>query len=167
MPQTFAIEEIDQKKISIIQELTLKVWPQTYGSIITREQIDFMLEMMYSTESLLNQMQSGHQFLLLTVNQEPLGFASYGANNNSEEYKLHKLYLLPKKQHQGYGKALLLRVIDDVKKSGGKHLILQVNRNNQKAIAFYERNGFKIERSADFEIGNGFLMNDYIMGIYP
>jgi len=110
-------------------------------------------------------MKSGNQFLLLTVDKEPLGFASYGVEKNSDDFKLHKLYVITDVHHKGYGKALLQRVIAEVKKRSGKHLILQVNRNNEKAIAFYLRNGFLIEQSADFDIGNGFQMNDYVMGI--
>jgi ribosomal protein S18 acetylase RimI-like enzyme len=159
------IVEISAEQIPLIQELTRRVWPQTYESIISSEQIEFMLEMMYSTSSLKKQMEVGHHFLVIYDSYEAIGFASYAKEKNEDTFKLHKLYVVPEKQHAGYGKALLFKVLDEVKKEKGTHLILQVNRTNKKAIAFYERNGFEIELSADFEIGNGFQMNDYIMGI--
>jgi len=159
------IVEISAEQIPLIQDLTRRVWPQTYASIISGEQIEFMLEMMYSTSSLKKQMETGHHFLIIYEHNEAMGFASYAKEKEKETYKLHKLYVLPEKQHAGYGKALLHKVIEEIKKQKGSHLILQVNRTNEKAIAFYERNGFEIELSADFEIGNGFQMNDYIMGI--
>ena len=40
---------------------------------------------------------------------------------------------------------------------------LNVNRGNVRAIAAYERCGFAIRESGDFPIGNGFVMEDYIM----
>jgi ribosomal protein S18 acetylase RimI-like enzyme len=40
---------------------------------------------------------------------------------------------------------------------------LTVNRQNFKAINFYFKNGFVIDEVADFEIGNGFVMNDFVM----
>jgi ribosomal protein S18 acetylase RimI-like enzyme len=159
------IVEISAAQIPLIQELTQRVWPQTYQSIISREQIEFMLEMMYSTTSLQKQIEGGHHFLVIYALDEAVGFASYAKEKKADTFKLHKLYVLQEKQHLGYGKGLLLKVIDEVKKRNGTHLILQVNRTNKKAIAFYERNGFEIELSADFDIGNGYQMNDFIMGI--
>ena len=41
---------------------------------------------------------------------------------------------------------------------------LNVNRNNQ-AVGFYRHLGMEIRRQGDFHIGNGFYMNDYIMGL--
>ena len=159
------IFEIDEEQIPLIQELTRNVWPQTYRPIISESQIEFMLEMMYSTASLQKQIRDGHHFLVIEYAGEPVGFCSYAQVNDSTTFKLHKIYLLPEKQDLGLGKCLLLKVINAVKLKGADHLILQVNRANKKAIAFYERNGFVIEQVADFDIGNGFQMNDYIMGI--
>ena len=51
----------------------------------------------------------------------------------------------------------------EVQQQGALVLQLQVNRNN-KAKSFYEKIGFKVIEEADFDIGNGFFMNDYVMG---
>jgi ribosomal protein S18 acetylase RimI-like enzyme len=165
MKRDFQIKEIDELEIPIIQDLTKRIWPQTYSHIISQSQIDYMLEMMYSTSSLEKQIRAGNKFFIVYDNTEPVGFTSYSKENVADTFKLQKLYVLPEKQDAGFGKALLHHVLADVKKNGGKHLILQVNRHNNKAIAFYERNGFIVELNADFDIGNGFQMNDYIMGI--
>ena len=96
---------------------------------------------------------------------EPLGFASYSPSEKEKEFKLHKLYVITTIQKTGAGKKILWYIMDDVKLLGGNHLILQVNRQNENAIGFYERMGFHKQNEADFDIGNGFYMNDYIMGI--
>ena len=41
---------------------------------------------------------------------------------------------------------------------------LNVNRNN-RALHFYERMGLRKLREGDFPIGDGYYMNDYIMGL--
>ncbi len=47
----------------------------------------------------------------------------------------------------------------------GRHtLVLQVNKRNTGAIAFYRRAGFEVVREAVFDIGAGFVMDDYVMG---
>jgi ribosomal protein S18 acetylase RimI-like enzyme len=147
--------------IELIRDLNLQVWPQTYSHLQTPEQIYYMLEMMYSKESLQKQMDEGHQFIILYDNDIPIGFASY-SEIKKQIFKLHKLYILP--AHHGGGKGKF--VIDHIKKNilnkGAKTLQLNVNRNNVAKV-FYERLGFKVIGTDDIDIGNGFFMNDYIM----
>jgi diamine N-acetyltransferase len=40
---------------------------------------------------------------------------------------------------------------------------LQVNRRNAGAISAYERCGFAIRERGDFPIGDGFVMEDFVM----
>ena len=147
--------------IPLIRELTFKVWPQTYSAIITKEQIDFMLEMMYSEASLTEQMNNGNQFIIINDTNEPVGFAAYQEIEPSL-FKLHKIYILATQQGKGTGKFLINHIIHIIKQLGAVSLQLQVNRDN-KARFFYEKNGFTIIQEADFDIGNGFFMNDYVM----
>jgi ribosomal protein S18 acetylase RimI-like enzyme len=46
---------------------------------------------------------------------------------------------------------------------GAERLVLQVNKQNAAAIAFYQRQSFTIREAAVFDIGNGFVMDDYVM----
>jgi ribosomal protein S18 acetylase RimI-like enzyme len=147
--------------IPLIRELTFNVWPQTYRDILTSEQIDYMLEMMYSPSSLEKQMQEGCSFIIVYDNDNPVGFASYQLLNDNIA-KLHKIYVLPSQQGKGTGKFLLDYIIVQVKEQGAASLQLQVNRDNT-AKDFYEKKGFTVIKEADFDIGNGYYMNDYVM----
>jgi GNAT superfamily N-acetyltransferase len=79
------------------------------------------------------------------------------------EFKLHKLYLLPEMHGYGLGSHLLLHVEREVCARSGRRLILSVNKRNARAIAAYRRNGFVIAESVVTDIGNGFVMDDYVM----
>lgn len=149
--------------IELIRSLCFKVWPQTYASIISEEQIEFMLEKMYSPLSLANQLNEGAHFLLLYNQAEPIGFASYQVITPTH-CKLHKLYVAVSEQGKGGGRILMQYIIEQCKQKGVQHLELQVNRQNS-AVVFYEKLGFYKRETADFDIGNGFFMNDYIMQI--
>lgn len=46
---------------------------------------------------------------------------------------------------------------------GIEKLWLQVNRENTGAIEFYRGAGFEVVRKAAFDIGGGFVMDDYVM----
>lgn len=151
--------------IPLLQELTLQVWPQTYSRLLTDEQITYMLDRMYSTPALEQQLNNGHQFVIAEHHQQPVGFASFSTTDIPGTWKLHKLYVIVTQQKTGTGKALLWHVLDAVRAAGGNHVILQVNRQNEAAIGFYHHMGFTIEQQADFDIGNNYYMNDYVMGI--
>jgi ribosomal protein S18 acetylase RimI-like enzyme len=47
-----------------------------------------------------------------------------------------------------------------------KSITLSVNRQNFKSINFYFKNGFKIKSVEDFDIGNDYEMNDFVMVKY-
>lgn len=79
--------------------------------------------------------------------------------------KVDKIYVLPKTQGTGAGRFLMDFAFAEAKKAGDLGVTLNVNRDN-KATAFYEYYGFKNMYSEDFDIGNGYLMEDHIM-YYP
>jgi ribosomal protein S18 acetylase RimI-like enzyme len=47
--------------------------------------------------------------------------------------------------------------------AGCTTLILAVNKRNEKAIAAYRKQGFAVRDSVCVDIGNGFVMDDFIM----
>jgi ribosomal protein S18 acetylase RimI-like enzyme len=120
-----------------------------------------MMEQMYSEDSLLQQMDKGHQFIIINENEKPVGFASYG-ETVSGIFKLHKIYILPSRQGKGAGRFAIEQIIADILPQGAKTLRLNVNRHN-KAKNFYEKLGFEVAATEDIDIGNGFFMNDYVM----
>jgi GNAT superfamily N-acetyltransferase len=159
----YTIREANTADISAIHEIAHEVWPKAYAEVITAEQIAYMLDWMYSPPALSDQLRSGIRFLLLEdTTSTPLGFASFRCLEGTH-WKLDKLYVRSDRQKRGLGKSLIERVRLEIKQSGGTQLELQVNRKN-KAVGFYEKNGFQILRVDDFDIGDGFYMNDYIMG---
>lgn len=146
-----------------IRELAFAIWPQAYAKILTAEQSHYMLEMMYSPESLFRQMDvQQHRFIIACENDSAVGFASWSFTKETHIYKLHKIYVLPDKQGGGIGKKLINQVIADIGSSVSAILELNVNRFNN-AKEFYSRLGFKVVREVDIAIGNGFFMNDYVM----
>lgn len=159
---------------AFIRAVSERTWPSTYGHIISQEQIDFMLDWMYSDQSLAEQFAKGHQFFIANLNGEDIGFCSvseelYGTDNEKsvpsnslKQYKLNKLYVLPMAHGTGAGKALLQKAIHTAQAEGASSLFLQVNKHNN-AYSFYLKQGFVKEAEFKFEIGNGFYMDDYVM----
>ena len=153
----------DLDDIPTIGYLAQQIWPVTYGAILSEGQLKYMLERNYSPESLNEQITKlNHRFLIAELDEEAVGFASFGTTEDLGIQKLHKIYVLPQTQGKGVGRALLDFVIEQVLDEGDHTLHLNVNRHN-KAKDFYEKLGFRVIQEVDIEIGNGFQMNDYIM----
>jgi N-acetylglutamate synthase-like GNAT family acetyltransferase len=158
----FEIKKATITDISLIREITFRVWPQTYASILSQEQIDYMLEMMYSEASLQKQMtQDACQFIIVYEDGNPVGFASYN-EEEPQRWKLNKIYVLQNQQGKGTGKLVINYIIEEIRKQHATALFLQVNRYNNAKV-FYEKVGFKEIDFINLDIGNGYFMNDYIM----
>lgn len=149
--------------MSIVADLAERIWPHTYAEYISEEQIKYMLNLMYNQGELLSQLEKGYVFLVASDEDKDVGFACYSVIDTEKDiYKLHKIYVLPEMHGKGVGKILMNEVINLAKRKGGKTLQLNVNKNN-KAADFYVKNGFTIKESMVLDIGNGFVMDDYVM----
>jgi ribosomal protein S18 acetylase RimI-like enzyme len=158
----FSFRTANPSDIPLIREITQKVWPPTYTHIIGQQQINYMIEKFYSDSVIEDQMLGGHQFLIFFNDGLPMAFAGYSPIEPAV-FKLHKLYILPSFQGQGFGRTIMEIIIADLKKKKVGELRLNVNRFNYPAIAFYEKNGFKSLKEEDIDIGGGYFMNDFIM----
>lgn len=149
--------------VETIRQLAEAIWRPAYGPILSPEQLIFMLAEIYSTEKITAQIINGEQtYLLLIEGDKPVAFAAYSPRyENSDIYKLHKLYCLPSTQGKGYGKLLVDKVCADVLAAKKNILELNVNRYNP-AKTFYEKLGFTVIYEEDIPIGP-YFMNDYVM----
>ena len=156
------IKRISISQISTVQEIAALTWPVAFKNILSPLQIDYMLDMMYSEASLVQQFNSGCIFFVLYEAEIPKGFASV-QQMSTDDFKLHKLYVLPEFQRKSAGKNLLNTIIKYVNDNSGFALYLNVNKYNIQAIEFYKKQGFTLKREEDIDIGNGYFMNDFVM----
>jgi GNAT superfamily N-acetyltransferase len=152
--------------IATIRAIAEVAFRDTYREILSPEQMDYMMEWMYSAESLRRQMEvEGHTFQLCLTEGKPCGYVSVQPEGD-DTFHLQKIYLLPEAQGKGLGRRLFSAAIDYIK---SRHpapctMLLNVNRYN-KALQFYLHMGMKRVSEGDFDIGHGYYMNDYIMGM--
>ena len=146
--------------IPVIAGLADRIWRKHYPDIITVEQIEYMLKNMYSSANLLKQMNEGHEYTLAYINEKPVGYISI-STKDKRNYFLHKFYVEVEGQRKGIGSELFTHILQQLNTPGT--IELTVNRKNYKAINFYFKHGFVIKEIADFDIGNGYFMNDFIM----
>jgi len=151
---------------TLINKLAWIAFPHTYRDMLSTEQIEFMMEWMYSIPNLEKQIaDKNHSFYIVYKENEPCGYLHI-EKEDTNVFKLQKIYVLPNFQGQNIGKFLFQTAIKEIKLINPTPCLmkLHVNRDN-KALLFYERMGMSKLGTGDFEIGNGYYMNDYIMGI--
>jgi GNAT superfamily N-acetyltransferase len=152
-----------KEELPIIQHIATVAYHHTYVPILGQDQVDFMLNKIYSLKSLSEQLENGHMFIIAREDEMDVGFASYSRKETVlGTYQLQKLYLLPELQGTGLGRFLIGEVISQVKEQGARCLQLNVNRFN-KSRGFYEKMGFTIKEKVDIPIGERYYMNDYVM----
>lgn len=149
-----------------IQKIAYETWPATFGQIIPKEQLNYMLQVIYNEESLKKQiLAKEHNYILAEKDSQSLGFASYESNYNSEPIlMIHKLYILPVTQGLGIGTKFLNLLSEIAQVNKNNQLRLKVYFENIKAIDFYEKYGFKKITTETTDIGNNYNISDNLMG---
>ena len=147
-----------------LARLAETIWHAHYTKIIGNAQVDYMLADRYTPEKLRAYLNADDRWLmLLRIDSRAVGYCSYALTKNLGEMKLEQLYLLPEQRGQGLGGLMLRHVEEQSRARDCRTLLLQVNKRNDIAVAFYRKAGFIVREEAVFDIGNGFVMDDYVM----
>jgi len=154
------IQQIKEEELYRIQDLANKTWFITYNKILKEDQLNYMFNLMYKIDNLKYNINNGSRFFILKVGKEDLAFIELKTEKNY--LKINKIYVLQNNQGKGYGKHLINKACAIGKSENCQHIELNVNRFN-KAIDFYIKNKFEIVKEVDIKIGNGYLMEDYVM----
>jgi len=156
------IEKVsDQKQIDIVATLACKIWHEYFTPIIGKAQVEYMLEKFQSTKSIEQQIKNGFIYFLLINNAEPIGYA--GIFIKDSELFLSKLYVVLAERNKGFGKQVIVFLEDLALEQGAKKITLTVNKNNSNTIDAYQKMGFINVESVIKNIGENFVMDDYIM----
>lgn len=162
------IRRADRSDIPLIRGMADVVFRRTYADTLSPEQMEYMMDWMYSARSLQEQIEgSGKTFCVAEADGKPAGYVSFEFEDSLPDgrklFHLQKLYVMPAFQRCGLGERMYSYVKRTLKETcpEGFRIELNVNRNNP-AVGFYERVGMFRDRQGDFPIGNGFYMNDYI-----
>ena len=163
--QGVEVRRVSEEAVGQIRAVAAVAFPATYCELLTPAQLDYMMEWMYSEESLRAQFRGGHVWFMAFAGGIPCGYVSVERQGEAL-FHLQKIYVLPDCQGLGIGARLFRQAVAHVRaEHPGRSLMeLNVNRHNP-ALHFYERMGMRRLREGDFPIGGGFYMNDYIMGL--
>lgn len=157
----FSIRDMQPGDIAAVSELAARIWREHYApDIVTAEQIEYMLPWTCSVDAIQKQLSEKKQrYWLLYMENTLTGYIGIQPEAAGVWF-IDKLYVDTTIQRKGGGTALLTHIIQELRP---KALTLRINRKNYKAINFYFKYGFVIEALDVRDIGNGFVMDDFIM----
>lgn len=147
--------------IPILKRLANEIWHKHYPGIISIEQIDFMLEKLYSEEVIKREIEHGVYWIILLFDEQPAGFISCEMEDQ-HTCKLNKIYIYPHLHGKGIGRKGIELAKMFARLNSANKLKLFVNRGNTDSIKAYNAFGFQIEQEIDQYIGE-YLLDDYIM----
>lgn len=159
-----AILPMTPNDIDAVLALARTVWRAHYPGIISPAQIEYMLEQRYAPELLRSELERDDLWWdLLREDGVLRAFASCFLDQRPGEMKLDKLYVDPSAQRRGFGGMLIAHTAARARRLGCERLLLAVNKHNRSAIDAYHKHGFRIAQAVVKDIGQGFVMDDYIM----
>lgn len=160
-----------EAQLQELSEIADEVWHQHFASILSPEQIDYMVEKFQSYPAMQRQMaEQGYEYYFF---HEPAGAGEAGGHHGNHGYIgicvqedalfLSKLYLLQPYRGRGLSSRGLEFLISIAQNRRCRKIWLTVNRFNAHTIEVYRHWGFQVVREQCADIGNGFVMDDYVM----
>lgn len=150
-------------EIDLVCRLAEEIWHEHYSSIITPQQISYMLHTFQSGQAIKAQCEGGFAYFLIFTDEKPIGYLSVIAKPVERNLFLSKYYLLKNMRGQGFGRKVMNKLECLAVEQHLESIYLTVNRQNTSAITVYQKMGFHIVGPCISEIGNGYIMDDYKM----
>lgn len=151
----------DSKELKAIEVMADKIWKSHYTPIIGANQVEYMLEKFQSVKAMSQQIKEGYLYFTIALQDEFAGY--FSIQKRKESLFLSKVYI----DEQFRGKKLFDKVLKFIIDFAVEHQLktieLTVNKYNTNSIEIYQSKGFKITQEAVFEIGNNYVMDDYVM----
>ena len=153
-----------EKAVNIDKLVTLSslIWHEYWKDYLSDAQIDYMVEKYQSQEAIEKQIQNeNYTYYYIYFNRQMVGY--FGFANKEDYLFLSKFYLTKEVRHHGIGTKTFTFIKECARIQKYNKILLTVNKSNQKSINAYKKWGFEIIKSVKTDIGNGFVMDDYVM----
>lgn len=152
---------VDQSLIELTSKFAQEVFIDYYTGLIGKQQSIYMANLFLSNKAISELISNGAIFKIVMDNDDPIAFFEYVP----EESKvfLSKLYVKKQYRRKGISRLMLEDCINYAKDNNKNSIYLTVNKGNINSIDVYHHYGFKQIDAVVNDIGNGYVMDDYIM----
>ena len=148
--------------IQNIAILANEIWHQHFIPIIGEAQVEYMVEKFQSYPAIKSQIENdGYEYYQIFSRHTMAGYTGIHQENNA--LFLSKLYIKKDFRGQHLATKALDFLIQLCKERGLGKIWLTCNKYNSNTLAVYDHLGFVITDEQVADIGNGFVMDDYIL----
>jgi len=159
---TVSLDKIREADFDAVTALAYAIWLPHYSPLVGTEKTEYILSLRFTPNNLRAYIGAADNGMeLLRVDGALVGYCSYAKQGDA--LKLEQLYLLSEHKGRGLGGLMLRHVESLARDFGCQRMFLQVAKGNKDAIAVYLRTGFVIRDAVEIDIGDGFVMDDYIL----
>jgi len=150
-------------EIASIATLADEIWHEHFTPIIGTAQVEYMLEKFQSPDAIRQQINSGHIYMAVQMDGDLIGYAGLIPDIKNRSIQLSKFYILKSFRRHGIGRELMRHIERLCLEKQIDRIWLTVNRHNSDSIAAYFKMGFSKTGETVSDIGNGFVMDDFMM----
>ena len=151
-----------KKQIETTARLAKEIWNEHYINIISEEQIDYMVQKFQSAEVIQDQIKKqNYEYYNFVENGKSVGYFGFVEQENGVMF-LSKIYLLKSERGKGFSRQAFEFMKEEAKKRGLSKIWLTVNKGNKHSIEIYKKFGMYIERTQVADIGEDFVMDDFV-----
>jgi diamine N-acetyltransferase len=155
------IVKADSTQTSIIKDLAMKTFVETYHEMSNEENLQQYLSRHFTKEKIEEELSDlTYRFFIAWIDGKPVGFAKVRKDRNPKGLsglrclEIERIYVLQEFQGFTVGKELM-KFIKGLAMAENEQVIwLQVWQKNLKAIQFYQKSGFVVYETTFFEFGN-------------
>mgnify|MGYP000344268608 CR=1 FL=1 len=159
--QQLILAETDSE-IQNIATLAEEIWNQHFVPIIGKAQVDYMVEKFQSYPALKSQIENdGYEYYQIYSSHTLVGYT--GIHQEKDALFLSKLYIKEDFRGQHLATEAFQFLVNLCKERKLNRIWLTCNKHNSNTLAIYDHLGFKITNEQVADIGNGFVMDDYIL----
>lgn len=155
------IQAKNKSDFAQISKLAFEIWKEHYTPIIGVTNVNYMLNKFQTATAIESQVSEGTEYYKLIFNGELSGYVSF---YKKDSYLfLSKIYVQNALRGKGLGKKAMAFVEEKAKELNCIGISLTVNRENLNSINAYKKMGFINTGTNIADIGEGFVMDDYLM----
>ncbi len=154
--------EQDQEKLAT---LAAEIWNEYWPAIIGQDQTDYMVENFQSLAAIKRDMAENAYEYWFVVDEggKTVGYTGGHEEPTTSRYFISKIYLLAEERGKHYASKVIAFYGELCRNRDLHSMYLTVNKHNELGIRAYLGKGFVTIESVETDIGNGFIMDDYVM----
>ena len=147
-----------------VASLAREIWQEHYTPLIGAQQVAYMLDRFQSAEKIWQDISTGQlTYSTLVLGGQLIGYLAARMDLAHSSCFLSKIYILDTFRGRGFARLFLDRLVDECRALAVGQIWLTVNKGNSGSIAAYQKMGFRQDEAIVTDIGDGFVMDDFVM----